>query len=257
VFWAIQTNIIYEPDKIKILAALENLGFDYRTFSAIPFSDELPPIEEKNVLFYGSTNVINSIYKSQKWNPGTFFTESFDFRVWCDKYKILSSNFKLLKLRDIEACHFYGEEKHAFIRPVLDLKEFAGDVVEWDKFEAWKNNLLNLELLLDCVCVVAEPFAISKEWRTFIVDGKVVSASQYREYLRLSPVQGAPREVVAFAEAQASVYSPHSVFVMDIGKSGDEFYVIEVGCFNSAGFYESNIETIFQAVQDHVLSSSR
>ena len=251
--WAIQTNIIHQPDRDNIFKALTELGYPYQGFTAIPFSDSLPSVKGKNAVFCGSTNVINGIYKSGKWNPGTFFNENFDYRVWSDKYKILNSNHQLIKLQEIEEKHFYGTEKHAFIRPVLDLKEFPGDVIEWKKFESWKKSLVNLDLLLDCVCVVTEPFGISKEWRTFIVNGNVVGASQYREYLRLSPAPGAPPDVIKFAESQAAIYSPHVVFVMDVGKSADELYVIEVGCFNSAGSYKCDLVPICKAVQEFIL----
>lgn len=248
--WAVQTNVINEDDRERIFQALRALGFSHEGFTAIPFSEDLPNVTEPNTVFYGSTTVINNIYQKNKWNPGTFFTENFDYRVWGDKYKILNSEHYTLPLRDIERQHFFGADRAAFIRPVLDLKEFAGSVVLWEQFEDWKSRLMNLDLLLDCECIVAEPFGIAKEWRTFVVDGKVVGASQYREYMKLSKSRGCPDGVVSFVEEQAALFSPHPIFVMDVGISGNNFYVIEVGCFNSAGFYEAKLEPIFQAIQD-------
>lgn len=247
--WAIQTNVINEGERKAVFQALEALGYSHEGFTAIPFSEDLPNILEPQTVFYGSTTVISNIYLKNKWNPGTFFTENFDYRVWSNKYKILNSDHELLKLRDIEEKHFYGPEKIAFVRPVLDLKEFAGTVIEWSKFEDWKSKLMNLELLLDCECIVAQPFGIAKEWRTFVVDGKVVGASQYREYMRTSKAPGCPDEVTAFVQEQASIFSPHPIFVMDVGLSGDDLYVIEVGCFNSAGFYKARLEPVFEAIQ--------
>jgi hypothetical protein len=58
--------------------------------------------------------------------------------------------------------------------------------------------------------------------------------------------------VIDFAEEQAKVYSPADVFVMDVCKSGDGLYVIEIGCFNSAGFYASDLEAIMCQVSEHV-----
>jgi len=249
--WAIQTNVICEDDREAILQALRALGYSHEGFTAIPFSKVLPNVLEPNTVFYGSTNVINEIHLSNKWDPGTFFTEKFDYRVWSDRYKILNANHELLELREIGEKHFYGPDKLAFIRPVLDLKEFAGDVISWNRFETWKSQLLNLELLLDCVCVVAEPFGIAKEWRTFVVDGKLVAASQYREYMKLSTTSGCPNEVTAFVEEQSTFFSPHPIFVMDVGLSGDDLYVIEVGCFNSAGFYDSKLIPLFEAIQNY------
>ena len=39
---------------------------------------------------------------------------------------------------------------------------------------------------------------------------------------------------------------------MDIGQSNN-LYVIEVGCFNSAGFYAANIEDIVKSVSAYAL----
>jgi hypothetical protein len=61
-----------------------------------------------------------------------------------------------------------------------------------------------------------------------------------------------PENMVLWAEGLAYEYSPHEVFVMDVAEYLDEYKVIEGGCFNSAGFYGSDISKIVRDVSVYV-----
>jgi len=139
----------------------------------------------------------------------------------------------------------YNDDELFFIRPVSDLKEFNGGVMSFKDIRSWESKINCHNLDLGSIpIVIGEAFGISHEWRLFLVDGKVSSGSQYRTYYVLNIDENVPKNVISFAEAQAKVYSPADVFVMDIGKSNNNLYIIEIGCFNSAGFYGSDIEKI-------------
>jgi hypothetical protein len=102
---------------------------------------------------------------------------------------------------------------------------------------------------------VSEPYNIQCEWRLWIVNKKVITASKYREYFRLKKEEGCPKEVIEFAEERCLEYTPHNVFVMDICLSGDEYYIMECGCMNGAGFYRANIENIVKSVTDYFVEN--
>ncbi len=72
-------------------------------------------------------------------------------------------------------------------RPAGDLKEFAGRVHTFAELAPWRDGLAstNGPLGLDTLVQVAEPRALGREWRTVVVDGAVVTASQYRSSGRL------------------------------------------------------------------------
>jgi hypothetical protein len=38
---------------------------------------------------------------------------------------------------------------------------------------------------------------------------------------------------------------------MDIGLCGEDLYIIECGCMNSAGFYDADIDKIVQSVTEY------
>ena len=40
---------------------------------------------------------------------------------------------------------------------------------------------------------------------------------------------------------------------MDIGRSANNLYVVEIGCFHSAGFYEANVEKIVKDISEYIL----
>lgn len=145
-----------------------------------------------------------------------------------------------------------------FIRPNDDTKSFAGDVKEFKNIGTWYEGLRryeNTNLTIDTKIVVAEPWNIVKEWRLWIVNKKVIAASQYRKYFKLSKEEGCPKEVKDFAEARCQHYVPHDVFCMDIGMSGGELYIIECGCMNGSGFYKANIQNIVKEVMDYFINN--
>lgn len=127
-------------------------------------------------------------------------------------------------------------------------KDFNNTIKEWyNKLSSVADSNLSLENRI----VVSEPYNIQTEWRLWIVEKRVVAASKYCERFRLQKEEGCPAEVVSFAEQRCREYTPHDVFVMDVCLSGEEYYIVECGCMNGAGFYKGNIEQIVKAVSGY------
>ncbi len=138
----------------------------------------------------------------------------------------------------------YASDKLLFIRPNDDSKSFAGEVNRFDEIGSWFEKLRIVEnsgLSPETKIIVSEPYNIQYEWRLWIVNKKVVAASKYREYFRLKKESGCPVDVTSFAIERCWQYTPHDVFVMDICLCGDEYFIVECGCMNGAGFYHANI----------------
>ena len=107
----------------------------------------------------------------------------------------------------------------------------------------------------DTKIIVAKPYNIDKEWRLFIVDRKVVASSQYRKNFILSKSgEDVPENVISFAEKACDIYTPHDIFVMDIGLSGGDLYIIECNCMNGSGFYEADINSIIGSITKFIKS---
>lgn len=155
-----------------------------------------------------------------------------------------------------------GKDDTIFIRPDSGEKEFNGEIVHKDRFNAWKEDtetrLSYSNTSSNLLCVVSEPVDIDREYRLVIADKKVVTGSTYRIAKHLSYEEISVEEiskgklpvVVEFAE-KVLADSPSTMppfFVLDIAESKDGFSVLELGCLCCAGLYECDRKKIAEAV---------
>jgi hypothetical protein len=255
--WFVQNNFrIDSDDSVIIKNACEKYGFSYNGVKVIPFSDVTLDKPDNLTVFYGGTGWINKIYNQYPDTPGIFFNPESTFPYWNNKYKENSLNYKALvtTFEDIVKEKFPDDERF-FIRPISDLKEFSGGVMKFGDIKDWSEKIFtDVPDLGKLPIVVGEPFGLGYEWRLFIIEGKVCTASQYRTYYVRNTKPGAPDDVIEFAEEQAKIFSPSPIFVMDVCKSGKHLYIIEIGCINSAGFYDCDIEKIVNDVSNYLIS---
>lgn len=261
--WVIQNNLGKLEDHDKMIEACKKFNYLYESIQVIPFDDILPDIDNKiPTIFYGSTNFINQIYKSNNWKIGTFFnSNAFKYTMYISQYNENMLNYisRIIKLKDLDKLNWKDDELY-FVRPNNDLKEFAGEVMNFGQLKEWYNKLQDLNSLndskvllnLDTQIIISEPFNISDEWRLFIVNGKVSSGSHYRSYMKLDVHEDIPQSLIDYVEDMCKIWMPSQVFVMDVGMSNDKYYIIECNCFNSSGFYKSNIEKIIYDVSEYV-----
>ena len=94
---------------------------------------------------------------------------------------------------------------------------------------------------------LAEPLRSNLPERC-VVDGEVVTGSHYRSYQRLDVTPAVPDEVKRFAERILADRSPAPVVVVDIGRSGDELFVVEFNGACSSGFYAADLSLWVAAV---------
>jgi len=254
--WVVQNNFRSDADDPNwIKNACEKFGFQYEGFKVIPFSKYLPEISKDMLtIFYGGTGWINRIYESDPSLPGIFFNPESTFDYWVEKYKEKALNYgALITTFEEVSKKDFPDDQLFFVRPTRDLKEFSGAIMSFRDIKDWCEKIFtDVPDLGSVPIVVGEPYTLSHEWRLFIIEGKVITGSQYRTYFVRNTDPNVPQEVIDFAEEQAQVYSPAPVFVMDIGKTAGNLYVIEVGCINSAGFYDADIEKIIKGVSNYV-----
>lgn len=257
--WVVQTNLGSEKDVESLACACAKHGYEFIPITAIPFSNELPSIDNsKPTIFYGATGLMSIIFDSGLWSPGVYFNPDSTYPVWAEKYgkHTLNDLFQETTMRELLFSD-YEPEMEFFIRPSNDQKAFAGQVMKISEIKDWSNKLqIGEEDLWSLPIIVAEPLSIAHEWRLFMVDGRVSSGTHYRAQNRLSVDPNVPDSVIEFAEKRATEYSPAPVFIMDIGQCGEKLYVIEVGCFNSAGFYAADISKIVKDVSEYILEGS-
>ena len=134
-----------------------------------------------------------------------------------------------------------------FVRPDEDSKAFDGAVYDADGLrsatEKWRGKGAS-------PVIVATPVQIDAEWRLFVVSGKIVACSQYRQWGRPSIDGPVPHSAIELGIELAAVWSPASVFCLDLGLSQGRIGVIEANCFNASRFYGADVTRILQAVNE-------
>lgn len=255
--WVVQKNLTAEDTFKEIAEACAQIGARCEAVQIIPFTEELPPFERAAInIPYGSTTFGQLAARDADLRKGYFLNGNFNMRVYLARWDrhMLNQGAVLIAMKDI-APDLHPPDKTIFVRPLDDSKSFSGTVMTFAELLTWRDQLAAVttgdqhpvgEVL------ISEPFHITREWRLWIVNGTVISATRYRESFRLSKEKGCPDAVRVFAEERCREFVPHDVFVMDIGESAEQLYIIECGCMNSAGFYEGEIDVIVRKVTEYI-----
>jgi hypothetical protein len=248
--WIIQSNIFREDAYDDLLDTFKSANIPFIELRVIPFSHELDPVPqvENPIAVYGSTTLVR-IAKKYGWGPGVFWDEELNFQTWLPHWgeHLLNYDAEVVRFEDIK---FTGKK---FIRPVDDLKLFAGMVVDSDNFTEWQDKVVMYDdgmVTKNTLCVVSDTKTIVREYRFFVVDGKVVTGSQYKLGNRLyfKTLDPSWFEWV-YVQRKVDQWQPDRGFVIDIAELSDKsFKIIEVNNLNSSGFYACDVSKIIQAV---------
>lgn len=258
--WILQKNLT-KPDILeRIKSALNGKDETWEEVEVIPFSDEMPEIRIKDSLniIYGSTTFMLNAYKDEAWREGVFFDPTkFHMKNYVDQWngKVLNADGRLLKFAELKNLE-RAPDKKWFVRPNNDGKAFSGKVETCTELKEWSKKVCELELPelnKETAIWVSEPKVINKEWRLFIVDNQIVSASRYINKGQLDVCDvDIPKEMMAFAEQRIAEYQIEDVYVMDIAEVENEYKLIECNCFNGTGFYKHDIERIIQSINSFI-----
>lgn len=142
------------------------------------------------------------------------------------------------------------KEGAKFLRSTSPFKELAGDVFDYDRFKTERayqvsKNVKPSELIV----VVAEPVHIVEEYRFIFVNNKLVGESQYMSSGELDVQPYVPNQAREVAERIGG----HEYFcniwdaVIDIGRVGDEYKLVEINGFETSSFYAADCDAIYRA----------
>jgi len=268
----VQDNLIAENDIKQLQKSFYENRIEFFEVKITPFMDELPdfPLDDSHEnIYYGSTTFMENIYK--KINPIGLFYNPYTFSI--DNYMNQWEEHMLSYGGRVTTLEEFTQELHEplswwFIRPDADSKTFDGEVWKFERIQDWKKRLVEAnkiakksDIKLDeNTPIIASPaYNVYKEWRNYIVGGKIVSSSLYRKNFRLSKsATDIPKEMLDFVQARIDEYCPEEVFCIDVCscKNTDtgeyDYYIIECGCMNSCGWYSSDISKIVKEVSAFV-----
>lgn len=264
--WLLEPEV-FDEDEVSVIAALKKLnvphvvckfGRDYASYIK-DFA------EEDCVVFHGSFQFAREIEQNAKWIPG----------VYCNKQKLdclyyyprlgdflLNSHYMMLPFGELnrrkndlfdfaEQSYKPGRKDCVFIRPSSGLKSFTGKVVMEDDWHKDIRLMGFYDVPPEALVVAATVYEILNEWRTIVVEGKVIASALYKKGDSFVRVPGAPRDVVLYAQrvVDETKFDPDAAWTLDICETANkELKVLEVGSLSCAGFYGANAELIIPAV---------
>lgn len=254
--WLIEEKTQKNHNLQKMLSAIEHLNSKYQLCEVIPFLGDILTTDKKevqidrtDVICIGSYSMKQSA-KKFGWNPGVYDLAPFDFRQQLKHWGTELLNFDSL-VCEVQFAPIAHQE--VFVRPVDNSEVFPSQVIAPNDFQGWKDNLLNIKDTdfyspknqLIQICKVKN---ILKEYRFWIVDGKIISSSQYKSNQQSSIKEGAPKAVIKYVEKVVKKWTPHKAFAIDICETLDSFKITDIKTINSSDFYAGDISAIFTAI---------
>jgi len=258
--WVLQHRAINATDLEQLTTAIAGQGHRVETLQVIPFTTDpvgaLPQIDGPCIT-YGSTSLLRLAH-GQGWTPGGWDGDAFGADVMAAALGDDALNGAAV------FCPFSQVAQHAraqgwaraFVRPVAETKEIAGQVRDLDDLEAWVAQLTQAEYFdaADNMFVVAPALELGREWRLFMVDGAVVTATQYANARQPDRAAGAPDAVQAFGRRIARDHAPAPCFVVDIAETtGGGLKAVEFNSINSSGLYRCDVAALVAALSAYVL----
>lgn len=249
--WVIQENLLNTEQQLLLAHMVVASGGRVIGVQLLPFSDDLVFSQElttKDVIPYGSTKLMK-IAQKLGWT-GLFLNDNFNTMVWnANRKDMLNADAFVFSLGSTDQLlRSFSVDNSYFIRPIHDLKDFAGTVASILEIENWRNGGVfgSFQPDEDTLVAMSPLQEIRTEHRWFIVKGEVVTGAMYRRYGKL---QASVEHHLDVAQSLADVWLPHENCVMDTAylESG-ELKVVEFNCLNASGFYGHSVKRLVEAL---------
>ena len=197
---------------------------------------------------------MSRIVKERGWYIGTLLNDNHDYEVYSRYYKDNLLNYDS-DIVTLSSNIDWEKDELKFIRPTLDTKAFTGALFTEIEFNEmienylhnYKSNAFNENTLIQ----IASPKKIYKEIRCWVVEGRVVTASQYQlggKYLLDDNVE---QDALNYAQKMVNIFQLAEAFIIDVCLTENGWKIVECGNINVAGFYKSNIAKMIMAVEDN------
>lgn len=248
-------------DTARLAEALDRLGLDHSWHKVVPFVGDLVPepvvVDPRSVVMFGSY-ALRHHAEREGLHPGVFVLRPFVHEAVWQPFLLNGPDARFVMLRDVPA-RVHEDDTAWFVRPVDDSKAVAGGVKTGSELVATARKVLALDeadipngsLRHDTELMLCRPARILREWRVWIVAGRVVTCSLYKEGARVVYRREIDDDAAAFAQRMADAnpdYSP--AYVIDICRTEDGLRLLETNCINAAGFYAADLVKLATAIED-------
>lgn len=250
--WIIQTSMQWQAlqnNCAPLISILQKLNTPFTTCGIIPFEHIITGLENidfsKPTMFYGGT-LLPILAKKLNCNTGIFWEDRwFDPNNWkSNRNDMLNQQIKTITLSQLRENWI---EEPSFVKSIA-VKELTGMVLEGPDKEWFFEEYAELNPDLQICCSPVQN--IEREWRFWIIDGKVITGSLYKKYGYLTIREPIESNIWDIAEKLSAQWIPNDTIVMDIAQlTNGDFKIVEFNSINSSGFYNANIEKIIIAIE--------
>lgn len=252
-YWVMQRDIFKEDGWKSMVETLERFNLPHSVHSVVPFVGEIMPDVNPtgNVICFG-TYSLRHLAKRKNWFPGVFDLEPYDFTIqlqhWGDR--MLNADSVVAPFKEIVL------NVPMFVRPANDTKYFAGKVFDPDEFHTWKIKVCVLEedygtsLTKDTILQACSLKEIYTEHRYWIVDGKIVTKSQYKRGNKIEYKSDVDPMFDEFVCECIAIWQPLRAFVIDVCDTDQGLKIVEINTINSSGFYAGDMQKLVFALED-------
>ncbi len=248
-YWLIQKGFV-DPAYTQLVADLTaivhntpNVHIEFIDFIPFSIDYEIPKHISKfdNIMVYGTQSLIDYL-KRKHYYPVAYSNPNFSVVEW--QHQLGDELFNFDSFTD-ELGKMKPMYDVFFVRPVEDNKLIAGTIFTKQEFIDWKNRVL----AIDDYCTVTKKtlFCQSKlqdienEYRFFIADNQVVTASKYVSSGSVIYSTDVPVAVYEYVSSIMDIWHPEIAYCMDIAELADgTLKVIEYNCINTCGLYAAD-----------------
>jgi hypothetical protein len=244
--WIVQDNVFREDRYSQVIETLERGEIPHTVVTVVPFTHEIVPLPRASnpIAVIGSYLLVKRAHELG-WGPGVF-SDDIPFPLCAEVFgrDLLNHGARVCALGEVAL------RETRFIRPIADGKTFPGTVVHPDELASWRQSLCegSRRVSAETQVVVAPPKEIHAEYRFFVVDGRIVTASRYKLGGRMNPDAEVAPEAEAAARRFVGRWEPDRAFVIDVALTPDGAKVVEINNINAAGWYHADVSRVIQAI---------
>ncbi len=250
--WVINTSLKRELGYDALIYNLERQRVEYTLCRKPPFVDYLISMEDdldengchKEIhldidghVFVSGTTSMKGVSDKHGWKPGYIDSPSIieGIEHWGDN--CLQYGCMIGTIKDIVP----PEGKDFFIKPNEDSKSFSGTLMDSDKFESFRDNLLKIDSYTtippETEVIISPIKKIWAEYRTIIVGGRYVTGSRYKTGSRVEYSPDVGGRIIDFANEMIDIWNPRVAVTLDIADTPEGLKIIETNSISSSGFY--------------------
>ena len=256
--WILSKNLQSDSAFPTLLTQLERQGTPFTMVGTIPFSGDVVEIEGETPLesitgsvFCCGKGSMKHLARKYGWTPG--YIEAADYVQCLDGWgdQMLNADALVGNLGKVKP-----NLNRFFLRPNNDDKSFNGQVMNIDEFSDWERSVLSIAasgystITSDSRIIISPLKEIYAEYRFYVVNGKVVTGSLYKNRDVVVYVECIDREVIDYAQAMVDMFQPSIAFVLDIAVTPNGLRVLETNSISSSGFYAIDLGKFVHAINE-------